>query len=452
MKPSPKTDVIVVGTGPGGATVAREMTRRNQAVLMLEWGGNQAIKGTMPQFARAAAIPGRSFLITPDLCGMIRGITTGGSSVFYYATAFDPPLETFDACGIDLRTEIDEVRNELPVQPLSDDLMGPMAHRMMASARDLGYDWQKLPKFIDQDKCKPDCFRCNYGCPEGAKWNGRMFVNEALQRDARLINGARVERVIVENGKAVGVEYQRKGEVQRVYADTVVLSAGGIGSPLILRASGIRDAGYDFFFDPLITVMGTIDEAVGGREIPMASGMHVEEDGYVMTDMTVPWSLHAVLNATVGRVDLLHSHPRTLQIMIKIKDQLGGRITGTGAIRKRLSEVDKVKIFKGYARAREILAHAGARSIHRSAYLAAHPGGTAKINDVVDTDLKTAIDNLYVCDCSVMPEAWGLPPTFSLIALGKRLAKHLAGGSVRQGEPGKGPAVEVNQTPPFGSQ
>jgi choline dehydrogenase-like flavoprotein len=96
--------------------------------------------------------------------------------------------------------------------------------------------------------------------------------------------------------------------------------------------------------------------------------------------------------------------------------------------------VDKVKIYKGYARAREILAHAGARSIHRSPYLAAHPGGTAKINDVVDTDLKTAIDNLYVCDCSVMPKAWGLPPTFSLIALGKRLAKHLAGGSVRQGE------------------
>lgn len=91
MKPSPKTDVIVVGTGPGGATVAREMTRRNQAVLMLEWGGNQAIKGTMPQFARAAAIPGKSFLMTPDLCGMIRGIATGGSSVFYYATAFDPP-------------------------------------------------------------------------------------------------------------------------------------------------------------------------------------------------------------------------------------------------------------------------------------------------------------------------------------------------------------------------
>jgi hypothetical protein len=51
-----------------------------------------------------------------------------------------------------------------------------------------------------------------------------------------------------------------------------------------------------------------------------------------------------------------------------------------------------------------------------------------------------------------MPKAWGLPPTFSLIALGKRLAKHLAGGSVRQGEPGKGPVVEVNQTHAFGSR
>jgi choline dehydrogenase-like flavoprotein len=39
--------------------------------------------------------------------------------------------------------------------------------------------------------------------------------------------------------------------------------------------------------------------------------------------------------------------------------------------------------------------------------------------------LKTEYDNLYVCDCSVIPEAWGLPPTLTIIGLGKRLAKHL---------------------------
>ena len=48
-----------------------------------------------------------------------------------------------------------------------------------------------------------------------------------------------------------------------------------------------------------------------------------------------------------------------------------------------------------------------------------------KIGEIVDANLKTRIDNLYVCDCSVIPEAWGLPPTFTLVAFGKRLARHL---------------------------
>ena len=422
-----EADVIVVGTGPGGATVAREMTRRKKDVLMLEWGAARPIRGSVPQFAGAAAVPGRSLLITGDLCAMVRGITTGGSSVFYYGTAFAPPVATFDARGIDLRPHIQAIQAELPVAPLADELMGPMATRIMQSARELGYDWQKLPKFIDQKKCQPGCHRCNYGCPEGAKWSGRLFVDEARQQGARLVNGARVERVLVEDGKAVGVVYRHKGQARKAYAGTVVIAAGGIGTPLILRNSGITEAGQDFFFDPLIVVMGVVDGIRGGREIPMAAGMHREEDGYVITDMTVPWTLHAVLNAQVGRLGQLHRHSRTLSIMVKIKDSLGGRLTDRGGIRKRLTEADKVKIFKGYAQAREILAHAGARNIRKSWYLAAHPGGTVKIGDIVDSNLQTRFEHLYVCDCSVMPEAWGLPPTYTLIALGKRLARHLAG-------------------------
>ena len=50
-----------------------------------------------------------------------------------------------------------------------------------------------------------------------------------------------------------------------------------------------------------------------------------------------------------------------------------------------------------------------------------------KVGDLLDSDLKTEYNNLYVCDCSVIPEAWGLPPTLTIIGLGKRLAKHLTG-------------------------
>ena len=59
--------------------------------------------------------------------------------------------------------------------------------------------------------------------------------------------------------------------------------------------------------------------------------------------------------------------------------------------------------------------------------MAAHPGGTVKVGQLVDSNLKTEYDNLYVCDCSIIPEAWGLPPTSTIIGLGKRLAKYLLG-------------------------
>jgi choline dehydrogenase-like flavoprotein len=55
----------------------------------------------------------------------------------------------------------------------------------------------------------------------------------------------------------------------------------------------------------------------------------------------------------------------------------------------------------------------------------AHPGGTARIGDVVDHDLQTRIRNLYVCDASAIPEALDLPVVLTVIALGKRLAAHL---------------------------
>lgn len=281
-------DAIVVGTGPGGATVAKELSEKNKKVLILEWGDHWDIRGKSWQALLAAGIPGRSLLMTHKALAMVRGITTGGSSVFYYATAFDPPLKMLKSHGLDITQEVAEIRKELPTAPLKDELVGPGAARIMKSARELGYDWNKLPKFVHQDKCRQRCWRCNYGCPYGAKWNARNYIDQALEKGATLISRAKVHRVIVENNTAVGVEYKRKGKVNRCYAPKIILAAGGIGSPVILRKSGIYDAGYDYFFDPLISVMGTVKNLKGGREFPMATGIHMEEEGYVMTDMTIP--------------------------------------------------------------------------------------------------------------------------------------------------------------------
>lgn len=425
--PQPVYDAIVIGTGPGGATVAREMALRKKQVLMLERGPGGPIRGDLRQYLAEQCVPGRSLLFTGQGLGMVRGITVGGSSLFYYATAFPVPFDMLDRYGIDIREEVAEARRELPIAPLKDAMITPATRRIMEAARALGYAWNRLDKIMYQDRWKPDFPFGYYGDPHGVKWSSRRFVEEARQNGATLKTRARVERVIVEKGAAVGVVYRQNGLRQNALAERVILSAGGIGSPGILRRSGIRGVGRDFFFDPLISVCGECTDGLEKQknEIPMSTGVHMEDEGYVMTDMAVPDIMDNLFAAQVFRFDRLAASRRTLRIMVKARDSLGGVVTGREGIRKVLCARDREKLLKGYTRARRILKQAGARNIYKTWYLAAHPGGTVKIGEHLDARLATRIDGLHVCDCSVIPEPWGLPPTLTLVGLGKYLARTL---------------------------
>ena len=419
-------DVIVVGTGPGGATVARELARRGKKVLILEWGPGGDIRGNAAQYFREQMMPGKSLLLTNELLGMVRGITTGGSSLFYYATSFPVPVDMLRSHGVDVAAEVEEARAELPVAALAAAMMTPMASRIMASAQHLGFAWHKLDKFMYQNRWKPEYPFGYFGDRHHVKWSARMYVEEAVAHGAVLLNGAKVTRVLGDHRAATGVAFTLNGETRTASAGCVVVAAGGIGSPVILRQSGIRDAGTDFFFDPLITVCGTMkDVRLQHNEIPMSAGVHLEGDGYMMTDMAIPPALHVLFTGQVLRLTKLFAFRNTARIMVKIKDELGGRLTDRGGVRKSLTAADRAKLRHGFENAKRILTAAGATDIYKTGTFAAHPGGTVKIGQLVDANLKTQLDNLYVCDCSVIPEAWGLPPTLTLVALGKRLARHL---------------------------
>ncbi|MCK5312556.1 MAG: GMC family oxidoreductase, partial [Desulfobacteraceae bacterium] len=253
----------------------------------------------------------------------------------------------------------------------------------------------------------------------------RNFVEQSVNSGATLISNAKVSKVIIKGNTAVGVEYKKKFKTHNVFADKIIVCAGGIGSPVILRESGITNAGYDFFFDPLVMVFGKVPGLQSDGEPQMAAGIHMEEEGYVMTDLNFPTPIFAVQSAMRGKPHHIISKSKMLMLMIKAKDNLGGRVTKKGGVNKSLTIKDKQKLVAGCNRAKTILKNAGAKNIFKGINLAAHPGGSAKIGEVVDSNLKTKFDNLYVCDCSVIPEAWGLPPTLTILGLGKRLAKHL---------------------------
>jgi choline dehydrogenase-like flavoprotein len=238
-------DAIIVGSGPGGATVAKELTARKKKVLVLEMGKNAPITGSKFQVIKDLGIPGKSFLLTYGGLACVRATAVGGTSVYFYATAFDPPVEMFKKYGIDISQEVAEAYREVPSAPLKDELIGPRAKRIMESARSLGLKWQKMNKFIYQDKCLPDCELCQMGCPYGAKWTSRVFLDEALKNGAELLDGATVNTVLMDGRCAIGVEYTRKGKKQKVYGENIILAAGGIGSPVLMRKIGVKKAGYD---------------------------------------------------------------------------------------------------------------------------------------------------------------------------------------------------------------
>ena len=122
----------------------------------------------------------------------------------------------------------------------------------------------------------------------------------------------------------------------------------------------------------------------------------------------------------------LFNKKRCLSLLIEIDDEVNGIIDEHGNIIKSLSESDIEKLDKGKEIAKSILKTAGANDIWFSNIAGVHPGGACRVGTVVDSDLATDIENLYVCDASVLPESMAIPPAMSIMCLGKRLAKHLS--------------------------
>lgn len=426
-----QTDVVVVGSGPGGATMARELSRRGKKVIICEAGAYHKQFGY--SIFLANMMDRKAMTFSREGTWVVRPKTAGGATVVFSASAFRPPTWLKERYGIDLKREVKELYEEIPIQPLPDHLIGPAARRIMQSAQDMGLDWKPLDKWIRPEKCRPNCGRCHVGCNvEGAKWTAREFLQESKYYGAKLLLKTHVDRMLTDNGKAVGVRAKAPQGWIDVMADLVVLSAGGQGTPPILQRSGLFDAGQGLFVDPLWFISGACDTQGSLYDIPMTAGINLEQDGIVMTDSMVPPTLYAALLALSGPKGLaslpkLIDFRKTLTVMIKVKDGLHGWVHADESFSKPIDSETWWKLNKGAVLAEDILLKSGVKreKIMKTAVVASHPGGTVRIGHLLDKNCQTPIKNCYCLDTSIIPEAWGLPPTVTIVAMGKRLAKHL---------------------------
>ncbi|HWR69036.1 MAG TPA: GMC family oxidoreductase, partial [Desulfomonilia bacterium] len=122
-------DVIVAGSGPGGATVAREMSLRKKKVLLIESGGNWRFLGNT--LSMAMILKNFGLTLSRELNVVVIPKNFGGASMISCGAAVPPPRAVFDEVGIDLEEEALEARKEMNVDVLPDELVGRTNLRLL---------------------------------------------------------------------------------------------------------------------------------------------------------------------------------------------------------------------------------------------------------------------------------------------------------------------------------
>jgi len=398
--------VIIVGAGTGGLSVARELSKNDEVeIIILE-------KGPLADVSEAYKYydvwdKNEMELIKTDL--------VGGSSVVIAGNLIPSLVDELKNHDIDITTQLERLKEELSIRTMPESHEGKINKLLQKSAKELGLDMKDTPKAIDPSKCK-QCGKCAWGCPHGAKWSSLSDLDVAQKNGVKLITNEAVIGLIVEDNKIKGV---KTNQGNQYYADVVVLSAGGIVTPKLLRTVGIK-AGETLAVDPFITIGGYYKGAKQDYEIQM--NKYLKLPHILISPHTSQYILPKIQethpDATVDDV---------ISLMVKVPDNTKGHVYMNEVV-KGIDFEDASLIARGAAIAGNILVNAGAdiESISSTHVRGAHLIASARIGDVVDSNLETEIENLYVADGSVLPKAEGLPPIYTILALSRRLGQYLS--------------------------
>jgi choline dehydrogenase-like flavoprotein len=425
---------IVVGSGAGGATAARELAAQGWSVLVLEAGPDfrplaRGVLKLADPLRRAGLLGGtriipwvfppmRAQRASEDLV-LLRGVAAGGSTVVACGNIVRAENGLAEI-GLNLRAEFVELEGLLGAQPFPRQRWRPVTRRMFEAAEVLGIDPQPTPKAIDARRCVA-CGLCEVGCATGARWDSRRFLADATAGGAGVRLRAPVTRVVVEDGRVRGVLLGRRRHFERIDADAVVLAAGGIGTAQILRASGLpaRDT---LWVDIVLTVGGRLEGARQLCEPPMV--WYCKQDGYILSpypDILSHWFHRPWRRVT--------SEDR-VGLMIKLADTPQGEVAADGTVRKALTAADRGRLAEAEAIAREVMERAGVRGpLTRSMLCGGHLGGTVPLTraDVPAMRPSGLPPGLWVADLSLLPRSQGLPTILTTAALALKVARRIAG-------------------------
>jgi choline dehydrogenase-like flavoprotein len=481
-------DVAIVGSGAGGAVAAAMLAEAGLDVLVLEAGDHYNRENYPADRLEAIASIYREAGLTiaagrPPIPVPVAK-TVGGTTVINSGTCFRAPdavLESWRSeYGVSWARELDadyaEAEEFLRVTRLDPERMGRNGQLAMEGAAALGAGGGPIHR--NAGDCV-QCSSCPYGCAIDAKRGMHVsYLPRAVAAGARVRAGVEARRVLVENGRAVGLACAARDAGGRVRPFTVrarraVVAAGGaFGTPELLLRSGLGgpQVGRNLHIHPACWVGARYEEEVRGWEGVMQSYYidEWEQAQRVLLEATfTPLAFGGAWLVGTGR-----EHQRSLlefghvgSIGVQLRDLSVGAVglANGGALRTsyKLNDEDARRVVFGIARAAEVHFAAGATEVYpnipRAGVLkpgdlpafestgfkpselrleAFHPMGTARIaadprRGVCAADGSVnGTRGLYVADASLFPTAPGVNPMMTIIAFAKQVSRGIAEGAV----------------------
>lgn len=479
------TDVVIVGTGPGGAASARALADEGVRVVLLEEGPpEQRFRRNQGAVMRHHMQEGGAMVATGRaLMPIASGRGVGGGTLINSAIAWrcpDPVLD--DWAGIlgdhrfsagNMRPVYDWLWEYLGVWDTRPEVAGENNELLIRGLRAKGYDGGYLARYTP--RCV-GCGTCYFGCPSGGKAStNHNFLAEASTNGARIQADTVVQDFLVTGNRVVGVvgqmfhpDTREPGGRVTVRAPKVIVSAGAIGTPRFLKGSSLDlgpAVGVGLHTHPGNAVFGVCKHEVNWWQgATQGAWFHVPGlHGVLPHTSNLPPEVALLSLAALGIAapEAMELLPHLAGCLVMVSDKGSGTVgrwpDGRARIEYDFLDDDVERVKQGMVATADVLFAGGAdwcfcavagvgrvasaaemaerlkdRTIRDFTLYASHPMSTCRMG----TDSSTSVirpdgrahdvEGLYLADASMFPTSLGVNPSITVMAMSTLIARGIA--------------------------
>jgi choline dehydrogenase-like flavoprotein len=473
--PPTETEVLVIGSGAGGALTAARLAAAGRQVTVLEEGPaldpDARDAFSRRELERAYRNRGVTATLGRPPIAYVEGCCVGGSTEVNSGLWHRPPADLVAQWAArdgvreldpdDLEQRADAIAKEIGVATVPGG--APRSSALMADgAHALGWQAGEVPRVARYAEGAT-------GAAAGVQQTmARTYLPAARAEGAQLVSQCRVDRLMRRGRRVVGAAYtwcrpDGSETTDVLLADTVVVAGGAVHTPALLQRSGVRGpVGRGLKVHPTVKIVARFAEPIDHDGVPMHQVKEFAPDLTLGGSASRPGQLAlAVADTSDSGREAMADPSRLFVYYAAIRSEGTGRVVAVPGVRSpvvtyRLTEADLSRLARGLVHLGELLFAAGADTLYpsvvgsspwrsrrdlarawpmvdrgRLALMTVHLCASVRMGDDprrTGTDSfgrVHAFDNVWVNDASVLPDAPGLNPQGTIMAIADRNCERL---------------------------